>query len=112
VSDYCEGDDLVACRDGRQGERLDCASAGMRCTTNGGSSYCTHTLGDCTPGPATCDGGVLTVCGPDGRVHALDCTASGFTGCGDCAASGMTGCDGAICLPRDRWPWHSAAYAI
>lgn len=105
--DHCDGDTLVFCDlvtpDGpsREATRYDCASGGMRCAENdlGGMIYaqCVGTLGECEPGPATCDGTTLTYCAPDGSVRRYDCVEHGFARCdGERVGS-------ALCAPEVPW---------
>jgi hypothetical protein len=69
----CDGDEATSCLGGRDAS-LECGAARQQCVNGACVPF-----NDCKA-PPRCDGNVLAVCGPQGKV-VVDCVAFGFSGC-------------------------------
>jgi hypothetical protein len=83
----CSGSDHTECDDvsGAARPAVDCRRIGT-CTTEG----CVATASECAPDEdePSCDGTVITYCGPDHRPATLDCAALGYVSCREAPGSG------------------------
>ena len=96
----CDGDDLLACVNGRAAT-IACAARGPGFTCqNVAQAFFCGLASDCVPAsngapsesaPPSCDGNELVFCNA-GRFERIDCTTLGFSGCGHPESPSQFGC--------------------